>query len=260
MGFAPDYGLKLKSLGVRDDFEMKILPFELHNLGFNARKGLVCSTVNVELCGEPHALTLDFDMEQLRELIALLPIQLSLQIREAVHNNPSRPFHFKFPVPIPLIIRARFGEVQKTDREDYLPMQVTSVKACPDEPDERPGTNLTANPTTVHLADSVTIVRLQQRIQVPLGEKSDVIAAFERAWPTLRWEDLDTEPVYGRFTTRGYVADVAINFREDCYGAAIDAVPEGHLFDEAFFTEIEQLCEANGWTLIFTYSAEDRYL
>ncbi len=109
-------------------------------------------------------------------------------------------------------------------------------------------------------ADSVSIVRLQQGIQVPLGEKSDVTAAFARAWPTLRCEDLDTEPVFGRFTTRGYAADVTFSFRPSFYGATIEAVPEGQFFDEAFLTEIEQLCEANGWFPVFTNSADDRYL
>jgi hypothetical protein len=95
---------------------------------------------------------------------------------------------------------------------------------------------------------------------VPLGEKSDVIAAFARAWPTLRCEDLDTEPVIGRFTTRGYATEVTFCFRPGFYGATIAAVPEGHFFDEAFLTEVEQLCEANGWVPVFTNSAEDRYL
>jgi hypothetical protein len=101
-------------------------------------------------------------------------------------------------------------------------------------------------------ADFVIIKRLQGRIQVPLGEKSEVIAAFARAWPTLRCEDPDAEPVYGRFTTRDYTVDVTFNCCEGTYGACIEAVPEGHYFDEAFLTEIDQLCEANGWLPILS--------
>jgi hypothetical protein len=112
----------------------------------------------------------------------------------------------------------------------------------------------------VDQSDAVSIMRLQEGIQVPLGEKSDVIAAFARVWPTLRCENLDSEPVFGRFTTRGYTADVTFNFRRGFCGASIEAVPEGRYFDEALLTGIEQLCETNGWLSVFTNSAEDRFL
>ena len=75
MGFAPDYGLKLRSLRGSDDSEVTFIPFVLLHICINPFEGLCSSTVDVELCGEPHALTLDFDAERFKELLAWMPTE-----------------------------------------------------------------------------------------------------------------------------------------------------------------------------------------
>jgi len=69
MGFAPDYGLKLKSQGVPPDFEAVFLPFELFALAVNPPENLYTTTSNVDVEGVPHALTLDFDRETFDQML-----------------------------------------------------------------------------------------------------------------------------------------------------------------------------------------------
>ena len=89
------------------------------------------TTSNVEIDGEPHALTLDFDEQMFAQLLESLPAQAARGIRTVLDSQPVRPLAIEFPTPISLIVRARFGEPQVNAEESYLPMQVVGVSACP---------------------------------------------------------------------------------------------------------------------------------
>jgi len=96
--------------------------------------GLYTTTANTHLDGEAHALTLEFGPESFQQMFRLLPVQFAIKTLETLADDPKRPFCLKFPFPVSLMIRARFGEVQTNEHESYLPMQVISVDAFPGEP------------------------------------------------------------------------------------------------------------------------------
>jgi len=134
MDFAPDYGLKLKSLGHPDDHEFVLMPFQMMSLSIDPVDGLFTTTANTNLDGEEYALTLEFGPESFQQMFRLLPFQFAVRTLEILADNPKRPFCLEFPFPVPMMIRARFGEVQTNEDESYLPLQVISADACPGEP------------------------------------------------------------------------------------------------------------------------------
>ena len=129
MGFAPDLGLKLKSLGMAADATWTFAPFHLFNITAVSEE-LFSTMSNVDFAGVEHAASLDFDYKMLQRIADLLPKDLRKSVEHyVIERDP--PWVTTFPKPAPLIMTVKLGSIESNDAEDYLPLIVTKAKRMP---------------------------------------------------------------------------------------------------------------------------------
>jgi len=83
-------------------------------------------------------MTLDFDRLMLNKLLTCIPESYADELRDFIDNNDQYPFFIRLEHrPIHVEIRARLGELQHGDGEDFISMIMIDVsppeKQLPDE-------------------------------------------------------------------------------------------------------------------------------
>ena len=121
MAFAPDYGLRLMQDGISSEVDQFFYDFRLFSLTVLAR-GEYSTMAQVPLAGEMHALSLDFNHEQLVQILAKAAPPLATFIRAELARDPSTPRHIDFQGFIAFGVRARLGQIQTAPKEQYVPL------------------------------------------------------------------------------------------------------------------------------------------
>ena len=126
---APDFGMKLKNSGMQPDATWTFAPFQMFQI--SALGNDMFSTMsNIDVDGVPHAVSLDFDYDTLKQLVDLFPTYIQRAVEQALINQRP-PWMVQFESPFEVIITARLGEPQSNEDEEYIPMVITDVEACP---------------------------------------------------------------------------------------------------------------------------------
>ena len=139
--FSPDFGLKLKKLGVGQDIELVML-FTRLDLFAKVNDQMMTASSNCDFADEKHCVSFDFPKEMLESILAGLPKPLRDRFVDALNRAP---FHAMAGLVVEVDIIVRLGkETQGTD-EKFIPLIIQKVEAsrfnpepCLDDPKDVP--------------------------------------------------------------------------------------------------------------------------
>ena len=121
MSFKPDYGLRLINDGMSRDVVHNFYDFRLYNLSVLG-PGQYSTMVEIPYDGGVYALSLDFNHEQLEQILLKAEPQLAAFLRGELSRDPSTPRMIDFEGEVVFGVRARLGELQKGQRESFVPL------------------------------------------------------------------------------------------------------------------------------------------
>lgn len=121
MSFKPDYGLRQMREGVSRDVDLYFYDFPLYSLTVLGR-GQYSTMVDIHFAGELHALSLDFNQNQLDQILSKASPKITLFIRKELMRDPLTPRTFDLEGEVVFGVRARLGELQKVKRESFVPL------------------------------------------------------------------------------------------------------------------------------------------
>jgi hypothetical protein len=127
-----DYGLLLynqtKDLSEKPQFVF--MNFVLPNLA-RVQPNLYSVSSRTEVDGEEYAMSIDFDKDILDNMLAMLPVYISDQMRQVLKGEDNYPIFIDLSQnpgdPITMDIRTKIGELQQGEDEDFISMIVTEV-------------------------------------------------------------------------------------------------------------------------------------
>ena len=126
MSFKPDYGLRQINEGLSRDLDQYFYDFPLYSLSVLGR-GQYSATVEMPLAGEFHALSLDFNQEQLDKILSKASSQIASFLRKELASDPSTPRRLDFEGVVVFTVRARLGQLQKVQRESFVPLVAQEI-------------------------------------------------------------------------------------------------------------------------------------
>jgi hypothetical protein len=126
MAFKPDYGLRLMNEGVSPRMDQFFYDFRLYSLSVLGR-GQYSTMVEIPYQGEPHALSLDFNHQQLNQVLSKATPQLRAFITAELAADPDSPRTIEFDGEISFGVRARLGRLQKVHKESFVPLVAQEI-------------------------------------------------------------------------------------------------------------------------------------
>lgn len=126
MDFKPDYGLRLLKEGFTSAVALNFYDFRLYSLTVLGR-GQYSTMVEMPYAGEPHALSLDFDQNQLDQMLAKAPPPLRAFLKDQLAADPATPRTIDFDGSVTFGVRARLGQMQKVQRESFVPLVAEEI-------------------------------------------------------------------------------------------------------------------------------------
>ena len=90
MSFKPDYGLRLMRDGISNDVDQYFYDFRLFSLTLLGL-GQYSTMVELPYEGQLHALSLDFNQEQLDQILSKAPPRLKAFLRAELAHDPASP-------------------------------------------------------------------------------------------------------------------------------------------------------------------------
>jgi hypothetical protein len=126
MSFKPDYGLRQMNDGVSRNVDQYFYDFRLYSLTVLGL-GQYSTMVEIPFSGELHALSLDFNQKQLDQILSKAPPQISAFIGKELTRDPYSPRTLDFEGQVVFGVRARLGEIQKVQRESFVPLIVQEI-------------------------------------------------------------------------------------------------------------------------------------
>jgi len=121
MTFKPDFGLRQMKEGVSSSVDQLFHNFSLYSLTVLGR-GQYSNMVDMPLAGELHALSLDFNQQQLDDILAKAPPRIAAAIRTEISKDPYRQRTIDFEGEVVFGVRARLGSLQKVESEQFVPL------------------------------------------------------------------------------------------------------------------------------------------
>jgi len=126
MPFKPDYGLRLLKEGVSPTMDQFFYDFRLYSLSLLGR-GQYSTMVEIPYAGQLHALSLDFNQQQLNQILSKATPQLRTLIIAELAADPDSPRTIEFDGEISFGVRARLGQLQKVPKESFVPLVAQEI-------------------------------------------------------------------------------------------------------------------------------------
>ena len=126
MSFKPDYGLRLLKNGVSTSVDHFFYDFRMPDLIIMGN-GQYSTMVEMPFDGELHALSLDFNQQQLDQILEKAPLKIADQIRKEIDHDPMTPRAIDFEGEISFVVRARLGGLQKAQNETFVPLIIQDI-------------------------------------------------------------------------------------------------------------------------------------
>ena len=124
--FLPDYGLRLLKDGFTPDLELVLYSFRLFRL-YVLGNGLFSTMVDNLYDGETHALSLDFNREQLDKILEKADPLLVKFILETLPEDPFSPKAIDLDGYIEFGVKAHLGTLQTGAKEQFVPLVVDEI-------------------------------------------------------------------------------------------------------------------------------------
>jgi hypothetical protein len=123
--FSPDFGFKLKRLGITQDIDLVMIGTRLNLFG-RVSDALITASANCDLGGVEHCISFDFHPSMLKEMVAGLPSPLGDMFLEALSRAP---FKAAAGLVIELDITARLGDETQGMDEAFIPLIIQKIHA-----------------------------------------------------------------------------------------------------------------------------------
>lgn len=126
MSLKPDYGLRKMKDGISCDVNLYFHDFRLFSLTVLG-EGQYSTMVEVPLDGELHALSLDFNQNQLEQILSKASPHIASFIHKELSREPSTPRMIDFEGEIIFGVRARLGQLQQGQYESFVPLVAQEI-------------------------------------------------------------------------------------------------------------------------------------
>ncbi len=126
MSYKPDYGLRLMNDGISNNVDLNFYDFRLYSLSVLGR-GQFSTMVEIPYDGQVYALSLDFNQQQLEQILSKAPTNIASYIRKELSRDPSTPRLLDFDDEVSFGVRARLGQLQKVQRESFVPLVAQEI-------------------------------------------------------------------------------------------------------------------------------------
>jgi hypothetical protein len=126
LSYKPDYGLRLMQDGISRAVDHNFYDFRLYSLTLLG-PGQYSTVVEMPFAGELHALSLDFNQEQLVQILTHATPQLASFIRNELAGDSFTLRTIDFMGEVVFGVRARLGEIQRVERETFVPFIAQEV-------------------------------------------------------------------------------------------------------------------------------------
>ncbi len=140
--FSPDFGLKLKKLGMGKDVDL-VMPFTRLDLFAKVNDQMMTAGSNCDFADEKHCVSFGFPVGMLDSILAGLPKQLREMFVDALSRAP---FHAMAGLLVEIDIAVRLGDQTQGPDEVFIPLIIQEVKASRfnpepvlDDPQDVPG-------------------------------------------------------------------------------------------------------------------------
>ena len=126
MSFKPDYGLRLMRDGISNDVDQYFYDFRLFSLTVLGL-GQYSTMVELPYEGQLHAFSLDFNQEQLGQILSKASPHLTALLRAELTRDPASPRTIDFEGEVSFGVRTRLGQLQKVQRESFVPLVAQEI-------------------------------------------------------------------------------------------------------------------------------------
>jgi len=126
MTFAPDYGLRRMRDGATADLDIFLDEVLFDSIDV-LEEGQFSAMVEEPYDGEPHALSLDFNRQQLDDILARGSVELQEFVQAELMRDPDSSREIDFEEDVMCGVRARLGEVQEVQDERFVPLIVQEI-------------------------------------------------------------------------------------------------------------------------------------
>ena len=127
MSFKPDYGLRLKEEGISEDVDLDFYDFHLYSLTLLGNDQF-STMVEIPVDDELHALSLDFTISQLNEILSKATLPLANYLRKELARDSVTLRTIDFEGEVIFGVRARLGELQVVQNERFVPLVAREIK------------------------------------------------------------------------------------------------------------------------------------
>ncbi len=181
MSFKPDYGLRLRNDGISREVDQFFYDFRLYSLIVLGR-GQYSTGVEMPLVGELHALSFDFNQEQLEQILSKAPPQIAVYLRQELSRDPVTPRTIDFEGEVVFGVRARLGELQRAQRESFVPLvaqEILSGSYLTHTTEIGEHSNMhVIRPVAIDEAVCEKVAVLLSRVSIPSDKEDSALEAF----------------------------------------------------------------------------------
>lgn len=126
MSFKPDYGLRLKEEGISEDVDLDFYDFHLYSLTLLGNDQF-STMVEIPVDDELHALSLDFTISQLNEILSKATLPLANYLRKELARDSVTLRTIDFEGEVIFGVRARLGVLQVVQNERFVPLVAREI-------------------------------------------------------------------------------------------------------------------------------------
>lgn len=126
MSFKPDYGLRLTEEGKSKDVDLDFYDFHLYSLTLLGNDQF-STMVEIPVDGQLHAPSLDFNADQLNEILLKAALPVANYIRKELARDSVTQRTIDFEGEVIFGVRARLGELQVVQNERFVPLVAREI-------------------------------------------------------------------------------------------------------------------------------------
>ncbi|WP_438005461.1 hypothetical protein WME89_43185 [Sorangium sp. So ce321] len=126
--FAPDYGLHARRAGIGKDLDIIFVSYYLQEIAM-VEDGLYTTMATHDDNGTEYLASFDLGRDQLNQLLATLPDDISRKIRASLSRQP---FRFDLGGKVVANITGRLGDVTRGPFEEFVPIIASEVESAYD--------------------------------------------------------------------------------------------------------------------------------
>jgi hypothetical protein len=126
MGFKSDYGLRLSKQGISSGVDIFFYDFRLFSISVLGPESY-STTVEMPYEGEMHALSLDFNQAQLKNILARADPSVNAFVWTELARDPYSARSIDLDGHVSFAVRSRLGVLQTVAQEEFIPLVAQEI-------------------------------------------------------------------------------------------------------------------------------------